>query len=296
MPGKIDKSRKVLGRGLGNLLDSLPEDVRKDRNFLDVDIESIRANPDNPRKKFDHTSISELAETIRQHGLLQPILIRPVDKGYMIISGERRLRACRALGLKKVPCIIRHLDDEQNLQVALIENIQREQLDPVEEAQVYKELMEKYNYTQQDLSEKVGKNRATIANRVRLLNLPENILAALADGRVTEGQVRPLIGVKNAGVQNNIARSILSNGYNARQVEELVKKYQGKTDAETTKKPKIRKSEPADIKRMKQSIEERLSTHIDIKYNDKKKSGRILIDFYDLEHFERILKIFGIKK
>ena len=191
------KPGSVLGRGLGNLLSVDPESEKEEQGITEIKIDQIKTNVQNPRKKFDKTSIEELSQTIKEHGLLQPILVLKEKDHYVVVSGERRLRACRLLNFEKVPCVVKELSERQSLEVSLIENIQREQLDAIEEANVYKTLLDEYSLTQEELSGRVGKNRATIANRVRLLRLPWEIQTAMADGRLTEGQIRPLLSIKN---------------------------------------------------------------------------------------------------
>lgn len=287
----VNKNSKVLGRGLGNLLDSDTDakKIRDENGITDIPLEKIQANPENPRKKFDTLSIAELAQTIREHGLLQPILVQVAGDSYMVISGERRLRACRQLGLKTVPCMIKSFNDRKVLEVSLIENIQREQLDAIEEAIVYKKLMNDYTLTQEDLAQKVGKNRATIANRVRLLNLPESIQAALADNRLSEGHARPLLSLRNEAVQLKIAREIERHGLSARQAEELVKKYSQpaiKKTASHGKKGDIHATALA------KKLEEKLQTRVNI-FHKPKGGGKIVIEYFSLDELERISKYLG---
>ncbi len=287
--------RGALGRGLGNLLDTdLDQDeaVSPDgqTGIVEIDITKIRANPDNPRKNFDQSSIEELAQTIEKFGLLQPILVRKIDDSqYVVVSGERRLRACRLLKKNEVPCIIKNLDEQENIEVSLIENIQREQLDPIEEAMVYDALMRDYNMTQEVLSGKVGKNRATIANRVRLLKLPVSVQTAVADGRLTEGQVRPILGLKNEKLQQRLASEILRNQYSARQVEELVKKYGGKPAKAAPKKASAESGESNAVAR---ELSEILQTRVQVKHSGKTGKGSIVIEYFSLDNLDSLLQFF----
>ncbi|MDH4263512.1 MAG: ParB/RepB/Spo0J family partition protein [Spirochaetia bacterium] len=291
------RKKAGLGRGLGNLLDTEmlstvrrsdnQNETEKDNSVIEIDIEKIRTNPDNPRKNFDRTSIEELAQTIKQFGLLQPILVLKKDDHYQVISGERRLRACRQLNLEKVPCILKHLENQEMLEVSLIENIQREQLNPVEEGVVYRDLIEKYNITQEALSGRVGKNRATIANRIRLLQLPMSLQAALADHRATEGQVRPLLGLTNEVLINKLANEILTHQLSARQVEDLVKKYKGNG---ASAKTKINKKEPSEITALKKELMDVFQTRVNIKHNLKNGRGSIIIDYFSLNDCDSLVK------
>jgi len=284
---------KVLGRGLSNLLDSAALGEAGDR-VQQIDIGLIRPNPENPRKKFDRTAIEELAQTIKQHGLLQPILVQKTGEGYTVISGERRLRSLMSLGHPKVPCIVKELDRKNKLEVSLIENIQREELDAIEEAGVYKKLIADFSMTQEDVADRVGKNRVTITNRLRLLNLPDVVQAAIADGRLTEGQARPLLSVKNADLQLKLFKEITTgNGLNARQIEDRARALsQPKEDKKSAKPKKI----DANIRAVAQKLEEQLGMRTRIKYNPQKKSGSLNVDFFSLDDLEKLLKILGLKR
>jgi len=301
------KKKAGLGRGLGNLLDTDFEDSlnkKKNKSFdqnqealhlqgvVEIATDIIRTNSNNPRKTFERTSIDELAQTIKEFGLLQPILVLKTEDHYTVISGERRLRACRQLKMDKVPCIVKKLETQEILEVSLIENIQREQLNSIEEGVVYKDLLEKYNLTQEKLSERVGKNRATIANRIRLLQLPLSLQTAIADQRVTEGQVRPLLTLTNETLIQKLANDIIRNQLSARQVEELVKKYKGQG-----LKPKTVKKVIPEITAIKNDLMEIFQTRVNIKHNPKNGNGSITIDYFSLGECDNIVKqLKSIKK
>lgn len=283
---------KVLGRGLSNLLDSTVVAEAGER-VQEIPVDKIKPNPENPRKKFDRTAIEELAQTIKKHGLLQPILVQKKDDHYVVISGERRLRSLIHLGVSKAPCIVKELDRRKTLEVSLIENIQREQLDAIEEASVYKMLLADYSLTQEDLAEQVGKNRATVANRLRLLNLPDEVQAAIADGRLTEGQARPLLSVKNSELQLKLFREITDRGLNARDIEARARVLSaGKEDKKNTKG----KKSDANIRAVAQKVEEFTGMRTRINYNAQKKSGSITIDFFSPDDLEKLLKMMGMKR
>jgi len=287
------QTKKTLGRGLGNLLDSssrLSESASNkeaNKGIVDIEMGKIRISENNPRKKFNESSIKELSETIKEFGLLQPILVRSEDEYYIVISGERRLRALRLLKQEKVPCLIKKVSKQQNLEISLIENIQREQLDAIEEAVVYKELIEQYKLTQEEVSLRVGKNRSTIANRVRLLNLPATIQALVANGQLTEGQVRPLVSIKSAALQEKLGREILSKGMNSRQIEDLVRSQQGKPNRSSSKK--VIKVD-SNIRAQEEILEELFSTRVKISHNPATNAGKISIEYFNLADFERLKK------
>ena len=283
MPEK--KKGSVLGRGLGNLLSVEPE-VKSQKNaqgIIDIDITTIKMSEKNPRKNFDVISIKELSQTVKEHGLLQPILVIKEENYYKVISGERRLRACRLLNLKTVPCIIKKYSGQQMLEVSLIENIQREQLDAIEEANVYKSLLEQYNLTQEELSSRVGKNRATIANRVRLLQLPWELQTAIADHRLTEGQVRPLLSLKSDIQFERMAALVLSKNMSARQVEALVRNQKNKTKHQPIKKP------DPNIVSLQDSLQEILDLRVNIRHNHQEGKGKITLEYFTLDDLDRIV-------
>jgi ParB family transcriptional regulator, chromosome partitioning protein len=289
----MSKQGKVLGRGLSNLLDSSAMPQLGDR-VQEISIDLIKPNPENPRKKFEQTAITELAQTIKQHGLLQPILVQKQGAGYIVVSGERRLRSILSLGYATVPCIVKEFDRKKTLEVSLIENIQREQLDAIEEAGVYKVLLNDYSMTQEELAEQVGKNRVTITNRLRLLNLPDLVQAAIADGRLTEGQARPLLALKNTDLQLKVFKEITTGaGMNARDIEARVRNLTAeKPDKKAGKGKKI----DANIKAVAQRLEEHLGMRTRINYNPQKKSGSLTVDFFSLDDLEKVLKTLGLKR
>ncbi len=294
MSKKKTAKKKVLGRGLGNLLDTSVEakQQRYSQGILDIDLNKIRTNPDNPRKKFNQSAIEDLAQTIKVHGLLQPIMVTEEGDHYRVIAGERRLRACRSLKKKQIPCIVKDLSSAQVHEISLIENIQREQLDPIEEALAFRAILENNSLTQEQLAVKIGKNRSTITNRMRLLNLPLNVQTAVADGKLTEGQVRPLLVLKDDTLQSKLAGRIMKEGLNARATEALVKRYTvGPTMKSSTKKKKS-----ANIEALEKRLEEKLQTRVRINHDAKRHKGKIAIEYFNLDDLDKVLKLFGIKK
>ncbi|KAF1085916.1 putative chromosome-partitioning protein ParB [Sporotomaculum syntrophicum] len=233
-------NRKGLGRGLSALIPVDDEINCGSDEMKEVDINKIYPNPSQPRQKFDETSLNELIESIRTHGLIQPIIVRPgKDEGYEIIAGERRWLACKKLGLNQVPVIIKTYNDLEASAAALIENIQREDLNAVDEANAYRKLMDNYGLTQEELSIKIGKSRSFIGNMVRILALPDAIKDMLLEGIITAGHARALLPITNSEIQLKIALKIIKQHLSVRKTEEIVKRYiekekENKTDKVTS--------------------------------------------------------------
>lgn len=224
------KQKKALGRGLGALLNDADTDLMRSVKgggitFPLIDIDEIEANPYQPRSIFEEEALNELAESIKHQGLIQPITVRKIsDHKYQLISGERRLRASKIAGLTEIPAYVREADDNAMVEMALVENIQRENLNSIEIALTFQKLMEEFNLTQEELSEKVGKKRTTVANYLRLLKLPIEVQAGIRDEKITMGHARALIALKDKDVLLSIYNKIVDKGLNVRQVEELVRK------------------------------------------------------------------------
>lgn len=304
-------SKKVLGRGLGAFFPEYQEEDEKDRKgegkgkiktavpldpaekvnvVLDIPVAHIRPNPSQPRKEFNDESLDELAESIRQHGLIQPVTVRYLgEKRFELISGERRLRASKLAGLREIPGYVREVDDEQILTLALIENIQREDLSPLEVAMGYERLMEEMGLTQAEVAGKVGKNRSTVTNMLRLLNLPDFIQAALRDELISTGHARTLINLKNEKEQKKLLKKIISQSLSVRQVEKEVRGL-GKKNQQKAKKSGAGKKENPFLNEISDRLKRTLSTKVDVK--EKNKGGEIRISYYSDDDLERILQLF----
>ena len=275
-----------LGKGLGALI---PEGDDYDSNSspLSLSINLIKANEEQPRKRFDLDKIQQLAESIKEHGVIQPIILQKDEDFYTIIAGERRWRAAKLAGLKDVPVIIMDLSDKEVLEVSLIENIQREDLNPVEEAYAYRRLMEEFQFTQEALSKRIGKSRSAVTNILRLLNLDERVLQLLKEEALSEGQGRSLLPVEDKELQYQIAKQIIDEGLTVREVESLIGSL-GKT-----KRQKAPKTD-SDIfcNDIKSKLESYFSTKVYI--TNKNNKGKIQIDYYSEEDLERILELLKV--
>ena len=295
-----------LGRGLSSLLGdagiaattgtspsgAAPSAAPAQTGLTELPIEWINSGPWQPRRRFDTASLSELAESIRSKGLVQPILVRPragAPNRYELIAGERRWRAAQMAQLHSIPAIIRSLEDEEAYELSLIENIQRADLSAVEEAEGYQQLIDSFGYTQEQLSEIIGKSRSHIANLLRLLSLPREVSDMVVDGMLSMGQVRPLIGNSDCLA---LAREVAKKGLSARQVEAMVS--HGKRRAGSASKPNAPREKSADIKALETRAETALGLRLDIDWNEDSGKGRMAISFSSLKQFESVMEKLGI--
>jgi len=284
------KTQRGLGKGLGALLqhtDKITEEKIEDKGTpVEIEVASIVANPYQPRTTFSEDALSTLMDSIKQYGLIQPIIVRKVDDGYQLVAGERRWRASKALGLKKIPAIIKDYSTEEVSEIALVENLQRQDLDPVEEAYAYKKLMNTFKLTQEAIAAKLGRSRSHIANMVRLLQLPEFLQNELSAGELTIGQVRPLLALKTEALQLEALERIKDLDLNSRQVEELVKKLDRPTDANKKRK----REDSAEIRALAERLKVSLGTPVKIKLKaGKKVQGKIEIAFTSEKELNRLL-------
>ena len=278
-----------MGKGLSSLI---PENDFQDSDndqVINIDINLIKPNKDQPRKHFDNEKLIELANSIKEHGIIQPIVVRKEDKVYVIIAGERRWRAAKLLNLKEVPVIIKELSDVEVVQISLIENIIREDLNPIEEATAYKRLLDDFNLTQEEISKQVSKSRSAIANSLRLLNLDERIQGYLIEGVLSEGHGRTILSLENKDDQYIVAQKVIDENLNVRQTELLVRNYYKSND----KKETIRKEDNIYYKDIKSKLENHFNTKVSISNNSKNK-GKIEIEYYSQEDLQRIIEILNI--
>ena len=259
-------------------------------SVFEVNINSVEPGDGQPRKSFDKEKIEQLAESIKEHGIIQPIIVSKSGNSYKIIAGERRWRAARVAGLKKVPVIKKEVTDRQILEMALIENIQREDLNPIEEAEAYSRLLSEYNMTQEELSKVVSKSRSAVANTMRLLGLSKNVRAMVISGELSEGHARCLLSVEDAEKQLQAAKIIIENGYNVRQTENFIKQLKKKSEnaEKDEQKEKISDSFKIAVEDVQNRLKSSLGTKV--KLMDKGGKGKIVIDYYSAEERERLIK------
>ncbi|AOY75404.1 ParB/RepB/Spo0J family partition protein [Clostridium formicaceticum] len=282
--------RKGLGKGLQALIPQInttnivEEALQEDRVQI-VDINSIYPNENQPRKQFHQEALQELAESIEKYGLIQPIVVTEKEKGFMIIAGERRWRATRIAGLKEIPCIIKKYTEQQLMEVAIIENIQREDLNIIDEGRAYKYLIDRYQVTQDQLAEAVGKSRPYIANILRLLQLDPRIIDMIKEGKLTGGHGRALLSIQDLEKQYEVALKVEKEDFNVRQVEELVRNM-----TESSKKSKeITKKKDFQIFEIEENLKNFFGTKVTI--TNGKKKGKIEIEYYNEGDLERILSL-----
>ena len=287
--------RNALGKGLDALIPSIPADQttpdtlmgQSQRQIIDIPSENIEPNPHQPRTNFDPKAVRELAQSIREKGIIQPISVRRFGSGYQLIAGERRLRAARQAGLEVVPAIVMDLGtDQEMMEVSLIENIQRENLNPIEEAKAYRMLIDECFLTQEEVAEHVGKDRSTIANTLRLLALPPEVLDALQAGQISAGHARALLGLDNAGQQTALCLQIIAQGLSVRRTEALVKAL--KENAAQ----RVQKSTPAkdpNLLALEEDLQRYFGTSVNI--NRRGAKGKIEIEFYSNDDLNRVLEL-----
>lgn len=261
-------------------MDKLNEEVQL------IPVKECRTNPYQPRKTFDADALEELKVSILEYGIIQPLIVRKSIKGYEIVAGERRFRAAKLAGLDEVPAIVKDFDDAKMMEIALLENLQREDLTVIEEALAYKNLIEELKLTQEELSEKIGKSRSHIANTMRLLTLPDNVISFINNGQLSMGHARALLGLKNKDDLNTIVKKIIKEQLNVRQVEHLVNELNEK---KPVKKKRNTPKKDIFIVRQEEILREHLGTNVKIEKNKNK--GKIEIEFYSEDELEKLINI-----
>ncbi|CAM4199581.1 chromosome partitioning protein ParB [Saccharibacillus endophyticus] len=280
---------KKLGKGLGKGLDALIPSlsIGENDNVVNVPLNRLRANPYQPRHSFDEEGLRELAESIRQHGVIQPIIVRSVLKGYEIIAGERRTRASALAGRTDIPAVVREFTDQQVMEIALIENVQRENLNAMEIAVAYQSLMDEFKMTQEELSVKVGKSRSHIANFLRLLTLPEEVKDFVSRGTLSMGHAKAIVGLKNPSIQIQLAEQAIREGWSVRDLEEAVQEAGNK--AKNKAKNKLKRRDPY-IENVEESLREHFKTSVKIKPGSQEK-GKIELSYYNQQDLQRLLDL-----
>lgn len=291
--------KKGLGRGLDSLFGSFDDEneekvvekevVKVEKVVVnepkEIEIGLIDRNPEQPRTIFDEDALQELASSIKVHGVIQPIIVKENQGRYVIIAGERRWRASRLAGLKTIPCVIKNYSEQEISEIAIIENLQREDLNPIESAKAIKNLIQQYSLTQDEVADKIGKSRPAVANTLRLLSLPEQIITLVEQNKLSAGHARTLLGIDNPAKQKEIAVAIIEKGLTVRDVENIIKNLNN-PQKEAPAKPKEKSLE---IKDFENKIKRILSTSVSVKGNDNK--GKIVIDYYSLDDLNRIYEL-----
>jgi len=289
-----------LGRGLGSLFGNFEDEenlndktVKESKDtineeqikgsVLEIDIGLIDRNENQPRKNFDEKALKELSESIKQHGIIQPLILQKIGERYIIVAGERRFRAARMAGLKTVPAILKEYDKQQLSEVAIIENLQREDLNPIESAKAIHSLIEEFNLTQDEVADKLGKSRPAVANTLRLLTLPEEVIKYIEEGKLSAGHARTLLGLDNDNQIIEIAKYVIEKKLSVRDLEVLVK------NLNKPKKEKVKQEQSLELKDFANTLNKMFSTKVSILGNDKK--GRIYIDYYSADDLQRIYDI-----
>ena len=278
---------KGLGKGISAFF---PEESIHNENAIEyIAVSKLIVNPFQPRKIFNEETLNELAESIKEHGIIQPIVVRKKDRKYEIIAGERRFRAAKLAGLKEVPAIVKEMTEQQMMEVAILENLQREDLTPIEEAEAYNSLIYNLKFTQEALAKRLGKSRPHIANHIRLLQLPEDVRNLMNEGVLSMGHGRALLGLKNKERITEVAKKVLTQNLNVRQLESLVQQLNEDVPHETKEKAK----KDIFIQATESQLRDYFGTSVQLK--KQKNKGKIEIEFYSEDDLERILDILNIK-
>jgi ParB family chromosome partitioning protein len=268
-----------LGRGLAALI---PQRAQPNSGSLEIPLNRIRENPRQPRLRMDDDALATLAASIRQHGVIQPVLVTETIDGYQLVAGERRVRAARLAGLERIPAVIRQLGDREQLELALVENLQREDLDPIEAARGYRQLIDEFAFSQEDLAARVGRARSTVANTLRLLDLHPAIQAAIADGRISEGHGRALGGLE-VDVQPRVLPMIVEDALSVRQAEEMVRRLR---EPKPEKPAQPERAADPELERVEEDLRRALGTKVRLARS--RRGGRIVIEYYSDEELSRL--------
>ena len=282
-------TKRGLGRGLGALLASEPSESE---SLLDVAIDQIEVNPNQPRKVFDFTALDELAASIKASGVIQPIIVRKIGGSYQLIAGERRWRAARQAGLDRIPALVRDATDAQSLELALVENLLREDLNPIEAAQAYQKLLADFDWTQEELAQRIGKDRTSIANCLRLLRLPEEIQADLRNGRLTMGHARALLALPTVSEQLRLREEILTHDWSVRTTEDSIRAKDSLAEARGLA-PRKGRRRSVELAALEEALQRGLMTRVRIIGNERK--GKIEVSYATADELERLADLLGAR-
>ncbi len=281
------------GLGLEALLNSKINELNEktqETGVFEVDIDKIEPNKNQPRKRFEENALEELAESIKEHGVIQPIILKKIDSGYEIIAGERRWRASKIAGIKKIPAVVKNIDDLKAFETALVENLQREGLNPMEEAKSYKRLIEEFSLSQEEAAKKVGKSRSVVANVMRLLNLDERVQVFVSENKLSNGHGRALLGISDNNIQFETAEKIIEEELSVRETENLVKKITENIDNKKDKKQKDEiKFKTDNYKYIENDLKSIFGTKV--KLSNNKNKGKIEIEYYSDDDLDRLIGI-----
>jgi ParB family transcriptional regulator, chromosome partitioning protein len=280
-------TKRGLGRGLGALLASEPADAEA---LVEVPIDQIEVNPNQPRKVFDFTALDELAASIKSSGVIQPIIVRRIGGAYQLIAGERRWRAARQAGLDRIPAIVREATDAQSIELALVENLLREDLNPIEAAQAYQKLLAEFDWTQEELAQRIGKDRTSIANCLRLLRLPEEIQGDLRSGRLTMGHARALLALPTVAEQLRLRDEILANDWSVRTTEDSIRAKESLAEARGLA-PRKGRRRSVELAALEEALQRGLMTRVRIIGNERK--GKIEVSYATPAELERLSELLG---
>jgi ParB family chromosome partitioning protein len=281
-------TRKALGRGLGALLSEPPKTGSED--YIEIDLDLIEPNIFQPRTRFDETKLQELAQSIRANGIVQPLLVRRVGPKYQLIAGERRWRAAQLAGIQKVPAVVKDIPDDKLLELALIENIQRQELNPIEEAQAYRRLMDTLTLTQEGVAQRVGRDRTFITNYLRLLRLPEDIQQMVEEEKLSTGHARALLGVDDQDLQRRIAKSVIEHGLSVRETERAMRRVIAGNTPSATIASAVKQTDP-NVRAAESKLRRRLGTQVKVVSNTKGEGGKLEIEYYNESDLDRLYQL-----
>jgi ParB family transcriptional regulator, chromosome partitioning protein len=294
-----EKSTRRLGRGLDALFNTPPnvQETAPPSALRDIPLAQIESNPFQPRKTFQKEELAELSESLKTSGLLQPVTVRPSPKGsgYELIAGERRFRAASDLGWESIPAVVKEMNDQEILTLALIENLQRSDLNPIEEAEGYDQLIRDFGHTQQSVATMVGKDRSTVANTLRILQLPQTVRQLIEQGKLTAGQARPLLGLSDEARITQFAKTTVEKGWSAREVERQVRDIEAPAGTRETRRdrPSRTESTSPEVRNLEQRLRKHLQTDVSITLKTTSR-GSLAIEFYSADDLERLTQLIGL--
>lgn len=280
-------ARKPLGRGLSALLGDAPATEPNEAGLHEIDLDLVEPNPEQPRTRFVEATLDELAQSIKANGIVQPIVVRRKEGKYQIVAGERRWRAAQRAGLRKIPVVVKEIADDKLLEIALIENIQRHELNPVEEARAYRKLIDTIGFTQDQLSDRVGKERSLISTSLRILKLPQDLLQLIEEDKISASHGRVLLTTDDPAIQTQVARAIMDFNLSVRETEKMIRKLQGKP-TETIEKKEIKPDKDPNVRAAEDKLRQALGTQVKISPAGKNGAGKIEIEYYNVDDLDRI--------